>query len=582
MKRLILSICLLASVATQAQVQFAVTAPASIAGPMAFTDNGATGDWGLIDLLNPADAVLDTCMLAEDGTPGVNAQGIDSTYESCDTVTNDLTGKIAVIYRNTCSFGLKCLNAQDAGAVAVIIINREPGLVNMLGGAEGLLVNIPVTFISQADGAILRARMDAGDDVVVFIGNKFGFFNDDIGYGPGDVLRAENASTPRQLAQTAADFYVPMGANVYNYGNNNQTDVVLTATIEYGGSAIYSQSSTPMAMNSGDTLFIPLPTFSQATYGIGYYDVTYSVNMGVVDELNADNNIEADFQISSDLLSLGQLDSTMVPEAGSFFRAVNGAGNTDFTTCVHFQDSIASRLAVEGMWFAASGGFGDSLTGTYVQLFVYEWTDVFTGIDDAAYDNANLILTEVASGEYDYLSDLQNEFVYAPVLTSIGTQLTLNDNTRYLFCIEVAIEDVFISYDADADYTINQAYYLQPLAPIQADLTWNANGFGSQPIPSTAIQVTGVNAVSEVTRPSFVAYPNPAGDIVTFRLGNNVSLTSLNILDITGNLVKTRALNNNGAGSIALDVSELANGQYIFSLTEKDGTVSNLKVTIAK
>jgi len=582
MKKLLLSICLLATVAIQAQVQFAVTAPASIAGPMAFTDNGATGDWGLVDLLNPADAVLDTVVLAEDGTPGINAQGIDSTYEACDTIDNDLSGKIAMIYRNSCGFGVKCLNAQDAGARAVIIVNREPGLVNMLGGTEGLLVTIPVTFISDTDGAILRARMDAGDDVVVFIGNKFGFFNDDIGYGPGDVLRAENASTPRQLAQTAADFSVDMGANVYNYGINNQTDVVLTATIEYGGAAIYSQSSAPMAMNSGDTLFIPLPTFSQATYPVGYYDVTYSVNMGVVDELNADNNIEADFQISDNLLSLGQLDSTLAPEAGSFFRAVNGAGNTDFTSCVHFQDSIASRLAVEGMWFASSGGFGDSLTGTYMQLFVYEWTDVFTDLNDAAYDNVNLILTEVASGEYDYLADLQNEFVYAPVLTSLGSQLTLNDNTRYLFCVEVAIDNVFISYDADADYTINQAYYLQPLAPIQADLSWNANGFGSEPIPSTAVQVTGVNAVNEVSRPAFVAYPNPAGDMVTFKLGNNVALSSLSILDITGNLVKTRALNNNGAGTIALDVSDLANGQYIFSLSERDGTVSNLKVTIAK
>ncbi|MBT6514278.1 MAG: hypothetical protein HOK65_05880, partial [Crocinitomicaceae bacterium] len=52
--------------------------------------------------------------------------------------------------------------------------------------------------------------------------------------------------------------------------------------------------------------------------------------------------------------------------------------------------------------------------------------------------------------------------------------------------------------------------------------------------------------------------------------------------DITGNLVKSRAINNNGAGSIALDVSNLANGQYIFALTEKDGRTSNIKVTIAR
>ena len=102
------------------------------------------------------------------------------------------------------------------------------------------------------------------------------------------------------------------------------------------------------------------------------------------------------------------------------------------------------------------------------------------------------------------------------------------------------------------------------------------------PQPSTAIKFSGVTAIEESYRPEFVAYPNPAGNTVTFRLGNNVNLTSISVLDITGNLVKSRAINNNGAGSIALDVSNLANGQYIFALTEKDGRTSNIKVTIAR
>ena len=38
---------------------------------------------------------------------------------------NDLTGKIAVLYRNSCDFATKAWNAQVAGAVAVIVINRE-------------------------------------------------------------------------------------------------------------------------------------------------------------------------------------------------------------------------------------------------------------------------------------------------------------------------------------------------------------------------------------------------------------------------------------------------------------------------
>ena len=74
------------------------------------------------------------------------------------------------------------------------------------------MVNIPVTFIDAASGAAIRAAIDNGDDVVAFIGNKTGFYGDDIGLADGDVLRAEFASTPRHVAQSATDFSVDMGA----------------------------------------------------------------------------------------------------------------------------------------------------------------------------------------------------------------------------------------------------------------------------------------------------------------------------------------------------------------------------------
>jgi len=577
-KLLLLNVFALMSVLSFGQIIVNIESPAAVSGSLGFTIAESGGGWTIMpDMTDPLNAVLDTLVFVDDGTAGDTL--------GCGALVNGaaIAGNIAVLYRGACEFGAKALNAQNAGAIGVIIINNIPGgPVGMGPGASGPSVSIPTVMISDADGAMLRDSIVSGI-VTAFIGSKSGYYSNDVGTTPADVLRAENASTPRQLAQSGSDFYVDMGARVYNYGDSNQTDVVLNATIEYGGSVVYTQSSAATPLNSGDTIFIQLPTFSQpAGYAVGYYTVTYSVTMGAIDEFIGDNIINADFQISDDLLSLGQLDTAMAPESGVYFRAVNSGGNSDFTSCVHFRDSLASRLSVDGMWFAASGGLGDSLTGTYMQLFVYEWTDVFTDLNDAAYDNVNLILNEVASGEYDYLTDLQNEFVYAPVLTSLGSQLTLLDNTRYLFCVEVAIDNVFMSYDSDADYTLNRDYYLQPLAPIQADLSWNANGFGAEPLPSTAIKVSGVNAINEEYKPEFMAYPNPAGNLVNFRLGNNIQLESISIMDITGNLVKRRALNNNGAGSIALDVSSLANGQYIFALTESNGRVSNVKVTIAK
>jgi hypothetical protein len=576
-KLLLINAFALISFISFGQIIVNVETPVSLEGSLGFTIAEATGGWTIMpDMTDPLNSVLDTVVLVDDGTAGDTL--------ACGPLVNgaSINGQIAVLYRGACEFGTKALNAQNAGAVGVIIINNIPGApVGMGPGTDGPSISIPLVMISDADGAMLMDSIKAGA-VTAFIGSKSGYYGDDVGTTKADVLRPENASTPRQIAQNASDFYVDMGANVYNYGSNDQTDVVLTATVEYGGAIVYMESSAPTSILSGDTLWMPLPTFSQVTYPVGYYTVSYIVTMGATDEFSGDNIIKADFQISQDLLSLGQLDTNMVPESGVYYRAVNSGGNTDYTSCFHFRDSIASRLAVNGMWFAASGGQDDSLTGTYMQLFVYEWTDVFTDLNDAAYNPTALLLNEVASGEYDYLTDLQNEFVYAPVVGSGGSQLELMDNTRYLFCVAANIENLYLSHDNDADYAVNRDYYLQPLAPISADLSWNANGFGTEPVPSTAVSVTGINTVAEETRPEFVAYPNPAGNIVTFRLGNNVELTSISILDITGSLVKQRAINNNGAGSVALDVSNLANGQYVFSLLEKDGRTSNIKVTIAK
>ena len=46
---------------------------------------------------------MDTLMFVEDGT----MEQIPISQEGCNPLINDLTGKIAVIWRNTCQFGVE-------------------------------------------------------------------------------------------------------------------------------------------------------------------------------------------------------------------------------------------------------------------------------------------------------------------------------------------------------------------------------------------------------------------------------------------------------------------------------------------
>ena len=153
-----------------AQINFNVLEPPSVAGYYDFTWGYPSNGWGSPDFNIPDTYVQDTLMFVEDGTPGTNKQGNPVSQEGCYPLINDLSGKIAVCWRNVCSFYDKAIHAQDAGAVAVIIINRFNEIIEIGGGPDGPNITIPVTLIEFDDGMAIADAMQNGP-VVVFIGN---------------------------------------------------------------------------------------------------------------------------------------------------------------------------------------------------------------------------------------------------------------------------------------------------------------------------------------------------------------------------------------------------------------------------
>jgi hypothetical protein len=79
--------------------------------------------------------------------------------EGCTALTNpaQIAGKIAIIDRGTCAFVDKVKNAQNAGAIAVVIQNNVAGIINM-GGTDPT-ISIPSVLILQTDGNALRAAI---------------------------------------------------------------------------------------------------------------------------------------------------------------------------------------------------------------------------------------------------------------------------------------------------------------------------------------------------------------------------------------------------------------------------------------
>lgn len=86
--------------------------------------------------------------------------GAAPTDDACSSLpANSMNGKIALIRRGSCSFESKVLMAQNAGAVAAIIMNNVAGggVINMAGDGSG--ATIPCVMISKEDGDLLVANL---------------------------------------------------------------------------------------------------------------------------------------------------------------------------------------------------------------------------------------------------------------------------------------------------------------------------------------------------------------------------------------------------------------------------------------
>lgn len=84
--------------------------------------------------------------------------------KACSAVPGDVGGKVALVNRGDCTFVVKAQNAQDAGAIAVLIANNVSGSAPSIGSSTGSAsVTIPVLGLTQTDGATLGAAVLAGE-----------------------------------------------------------------------------------------------------------------------------------------------------------------------------------------------------------------------------------------------------------------------------------------------------------------------------------------------------------------------------------------------------------------------------------
>lgn len=157
---------------------FMINEPESIAGTYNFLSGNCPDDCddpggfscmgtppGLIE-----DPVPTAVVIGDDGTG-------DDPNDACEPLVNgaEVAGNYALVNRGTCAFGVKALNAHNAGAAGTIIVNNEPnnqagrisvgptpGAISVDTDGLGFVATGPVIFITSEDGTPIADAIGQG------------------------------------------------------------------------------------------------------------------------------------------------------------------------------------------------------------------------------------------------------------------------------------------------------------------------------------------------------------------------------------------------------------------------------------
>lgn len=594
MKKILLSLFAglfaVAGLESNAQVVGFVTHPSAARGNLeiGIMSNAAAPFWGIS---------IDTVTRSGRMIVGRSAGGVSAGDSlACDTTLinpSQLAGKVVVLYRGTCPFGVKALAAQRAGAVGVVIVNNQTTMINMSAGDVGGQVTIPVILISQADGARLRPFIDSGDSTNILIGQKRGFFANDFGFsGTASVIRPMEWSVPFTQAERPGDYIMKLGANISNFGQNAQTNVNLNIRVDFTNpagttSTIYNQTGTLASLPKDSIRLITTPDLDLNATGKGRYTIRYEATSANPDGFDGDNvNIQT-LVLSDSIYSKARVDSLGRPLLSGGIRPSDAtAGPYDFG--IWFYAKRGHRVKVDKVKFAFVANAGIQLINETVVAKVQQWIDI--DLNDAI-DPGELL--EMGEGFYQYTDSLGSNSVREVAITDINTNqpgVRLDSNGVYMISVAYTGTQtgIFTCVDPQMDYTLSRLFYdTQYVSPVFV-ATWNPNGFGPTRVPSisavTSI-LTNTSGVADQQRNdmSIRVYPNPARNDVYVRLSAESMIGKVNyeVMDITGRVVMSGEKVIDGmSDQINLSVAGLQQGVYtVVTKTAKGFNSSRFVVT---
>ena len=298
-----------------------------------------------------------------------------------------LVGTIALVLRGTCSFSTKALNAEDAGAVGVVIYMADASaLVSpALGSAS-----IPGVVISNSDGVALRNYLSTSPEHAVTIdpagveisatGNILTYFSS-LGPNTGDFALKPDLLAPGQNIYMAGSAQDPLGEVYSANGFVVASGTSFSAPIVAGAAALVKQKNPKFTAAQVKSAL--MHTASQDVLR-DFYGASVDVRGAGAGKVDAAAAVNSIVTVTPASLSFGVLKATRIPQTQQLQITNSGTAAVSVTLNVvvtRAASGVTLTLNKQSLNLAAGASDSAALTlaGTVPQPGLYAGVIVVQG-----------------------------------------------------------------------------------------------------------------------------------------------------------------------------------------------------------
>ncbi len=529
-------------------------------------ENVGTADFGPLINDLPEPITADVAWAYDDGMYDTDSDGIPDAYPdslccSWGTVMDGVAGKIALVRRGACFFSQKVYNAQEAGAVAVIICNHTDNgpdeTINMAGADSANAVVIPSLFLSYNNCNTIDVSLQAGENVNVTLKTEL-FYN---AYGPYTYF------TPEAHVQSLEHIAV----QVVNADTIPAMGVDVTVVIDEPGGSSTTLTNTVDIAAETDTL-VGVPGYTPNA-GQGEYTMTYTTS------LHPGKELTSKFEVTQYMWGTdnGSITGDAGPSDQLFFDSdyLYETGSMVLTGDADPAASVATYMAF-GIGNAADVVVGDPESDkiSFKLLHADPDGDGVNNLDAGFNDiSGNIVSTATYTMTGDEPTD---ELIYL----ELDFPVTLTPNSVYYnyFSYDGTLAGTSVSPRFLTSDGVNYANWadvgtVTPLDLDQFYTGWSGSVVFNRLHTEGFVPPNVINTEEALTKDQVSVFPSPATSVINMdiQLEGTTNNAFIRIADAMGKTMMTETIDGMTSGVYNFDVSALAAGNYFLTVYTEEG-----------